>query len=138
MAVGVCSMPRQLDHGKHVVAWTLLFLYMYQCRSEGWIILKGDCTKRQNKTMSCKNKIPHSQRMRHLPRHPPHGTAGPNTGGNVCLSNRCSIESMGTFTETNNQAAWRAFTKWLKHSSKHSNETSQRHPKSQSFPNWTN
>ena len=55
--------------------------------------------------------------------HQPHGTAGPNTGGNVRLSNRCSIESTGIFTEMNNQAAWRALAKWLKHSSKHSNET---------------
>ena len=35
--------------------------------------------------ISCKNKIAHFQRMRHLPRHQPHDTAGPNTGGNVCL-----------------------------------------------------
>ena len=27
------------------------------------------------------------------------------------------------FHEMNNQAAWRAFAKWLKHSRKHSNET---------------
>ena len=76
--------------------------------------------------MSCKNKIAHFQRMRHLPKHQLHGTARLNTGGNVHLSNGCSLESMDTFIETNkmhNHAAWRVLAKWLKHSSKHSNKT---------------
>ena len=61
--------------------------------------------------------------MRHLPRHRPHGTAGPNTGWNVRLSNRYSLESTDTFAETNNQTAWRTLAKWLKHSRKYSNKT---------------
>ena len=76
-----------------------------------------------NKTMSCKIIIAHFQQMRHIPRHQLHRTVGPNTGGNIRMSNRYSLESTDTFTETNNQAAWRALAKWLKHSSKHSKET---------------
>ena len=65
-----------------------------------WDIAQKGKTKR-----SCKNKIAHFQRMRHLLRHPLHGTTGPNTGRTVRLSNQCSIESTGTFTEMKNQAA---------------------------------
>ena len=71
--------------------------------------------------MSCKNKIAHFQWMRCLPRHPPHGTAGPNNGRNVCLID-VRLKARVLFPETNNQAAWRALAKWLKHSSKHSNK----------------
>ena len=118
--VNLCSMPSQLDHGKHLVRRTL-FLYMHRCQSEGWIILK-DRTKWLNKTMSCKNKIAHFQWMRHLPRHQPHGTKGPNKGGNVRLID-VRLKARVLFPETNNQAAWRALAKWLKNSRKPSNET---------------
>ena len=79
--------------------------------------------ERLNKAMSRTNKIAHFQRMRRLPRNQPHSTAGRNTGGNVRLSHRCSLESTDTFTKTNNQAPSRALAKWLKHSNKHSNKT---------------
>ena len=55
-------------------------------------------------------------------RHPPHGTAEPNKGGNVHLID-VRFKTRVLFPETNNQAAWRALAKWLKHSNKHSNLT---------------
>ena len=64
--------------------------------------------------MSCKNKIAHFQWMR-----PPEA---PNKGGNVRLID-VRLKARVLFPETNNQAAWRALVKWLKHSSKHSNKT---------------
>ena len=91
----------------------VVFICIYQCWSERWITV--DRTKRLNKTMSCKNKIAHFQWMRHLPRHQQHGTTGPNTAGNIHLSNRCFMESTGSFTKSNNQAAWRVLDKWLCH-----------------------
>ena len=47
---------------------------------------------------------------------------GPNKGGNVHLID-VRLKARVLFPETNNQAAWRVPAKWLKHSSKHSNET---------------
>ena len=83
--------------------YCFLFFKMYRCRSERWIT-KGDRTKRLNKAMSRKNKNAHFQWMRHLPRHPPHGTAGPNKGGNICLID-VRLKERVLFPETNNQAA---------------------------------
>ena len=73
--------------------------------------------KRLNKAISWKkyNCTFSADETRHLPRHQPHGAAGPNTGGNVRLFTQCYLEST--------DAAWRVLVKWLKHSSKHSNET---------------
>jgi len=86
--VGLFSLSSQPDHGEHVIRWTLLFLYMYRCRSEGWIIL-GDRTKGKTKRYLVQIKL-------HHPRHQPHGTAGPNTGGNGRLFHQCSLESTDT------------------------------------------
>ena len=72
--------------------------------------------------MSCKNIIAHFQWMRHLPRHPPHGTGEPNKGRNVHQID-VRLKARVLFPKMNNQAAWRALAKWLKHSSKHSNKT---------------
>ena len=60
--------------------------------------------------------------MRHLSRHPVHRTTGPNDGGNVHVID-VRLKARALFPETNNQAAWRALAKWLKHSRKHSKET---------------
>ena len=65
--------------------------------------------------------LAHFHWMRLLPSHPPHGTAGPNKGGNGRQID-VRLKTRLLFPETNNQAAWRALAKWLKHSSKHSNE----------------
>ena len=52
----------------------------------------------------------------------PHGTAGLNKGGNVRPID-VRLKASVLFPETNDQAAWRALAKCLKHPSKHSNET---------------
>ena len=86
--------------------------------------LYSEIAQKVKKAISWKNKIVHFQQMRHLQDTNRKASQCPTKAETyVCLSNRCSLESTDTFTEKNNQAAWRALVKWLKHSSKHSNET---------------
>ena len=100
-------------HGEHLDGWTLLcfFFNMHRCRSERWIT-NGDHIKRSLHIFSGWETSWGT-----------HQTAPWDPTKVETRKIDVRLKAHVLFPKTNNQAALGALTKWLKHSSKHSNET---------------